>query len=79
MRTQMPSKTKISEGYSTVVPSDIRKRLELAPGDILQWDIEDDSIRIRPRKKATLDRIIGIGACGGDAVSDKKKAQPGGP
>lgn len=73
----MPSKTKLSEGYSTVLPAEIRKALHLAPGDILQWEIEGDSIRIQPRKRSTLDTITGIATCGGDAVQDKKKAQTG--
>jgi len=73
----MPSKTKLSEGYSTVLPAEIRKALELAPGDILLWEIEGNSIRIQPRKKATLDSITGIASCGGDALHDKKKAQTG--
>lgn len=73
----MPSKTKLSEGFSTVLPAEIRKALHLAPGDILDWEIEGDSIRVHPRKRATLNTIIGIGSCGGDAVTDKKKAQSG--
>ena len=73
----MTSKTKLSEGYSTVLPAEIRKALHLAPGDILLWEIEGDTIRIKPRKKATLDTITGITSCGGDAVQDKKKVQTG--
>lgn len=73
----MTSKTKISEGYSTVLPADIRKALNLTPGDILQWNVEEGIITIHPRKKATLAGICGIVNTGGDAVSDKKKIQSG--
>lgn len=73
----MTSKTKISDGYSTVLPAEIRKALDLAPGDILQWELEDGIIRIRPRKKMTLEGICGIISAGGDARKDKKKAQSG--
>jgi AbrB family looped-hinge helix DNA binding protein len=73
----MPSKTKISEGYSTVLPAEIRKALNLTPGDILQWDINDGIITIQPRKKVTLMGICGVVSAGGDAVSDKKKIQSG--
>jgi len=73
----MPSKTKISEGYSTVLPAEIRKALNLTPGDILQWDVEDGIITIQPRKKVTLMGICGVVSSGGDAVNDKKKIQSG--
>jgi len=73
----MPSKTKISDGYSTVLPAEIRKALDLAPGDILQWDVEDGIITIIPRKKVTLEGICGVISSGGDAVNDKKKIQSG--
>jgi AbrB family looped-hinge helix DNA binding protein len=73
----MPSKTKISDGYSTVLPAEIRKALNLTPGDILQWDVEDGIITIHPRKKVTLTGICGVISAGGDAVNDKKKIQSG--
>jgi bifunctional DNA-binding transcriptional regulator/antitoxin component of YhaV-PrlF toxin-antitoxin module len=73
----MPSKTKLSEGYSTVLPAEIRKALKIAPGDILQWEIDGETIRIQPRKKATLDSITGITSCGGNAVDEKKRSQSG--
>ena len=55
----MPSKMKISEGYSTVLPAEIRKSLNLVPGDILQWDIKEGVITIHPRKRVTLEDISG--------------------
>ena len=77
MSEVMPSKTKISDGYSTVLPAEIRKALNLTPGDILQWDVEDGIITIQPRKKVTLTGICGVISSGGDAVNDKKKIQSG--
>jgi len=73
----MTSKTTISDGYSTVLPAEIRRALDLAPGDILQWDLEEGTIRIRPRKRMTLAGICGIVSAGGDALQDKKKVQSG--
>jgi bifunctional DNA-binding transcriptional regulator/antitoxin component of YhaV-PrlF toxin-antitoxin module len=73
----MTSKTKLSDGYSTVLPAKIRKALDLNPGDVLQWDVEDGIITIHPRKKMTLEGICGIASAGGDAVADKKKTQSG--
>jgi len=73
----MTSKTKISDGYSTVLPAEVRKALNLTPGDVLQWDVVDGIITIHPRKKMTLAGICGIASAGGDAVMDKKKIQSG--
>ncbi|NLV28211.1 MAG: AbrB/MazE/SpoVT family DNA-binding domain-containing protein [Methanomicrobiales archaeon] len=73
----MTSQTKISEGYSTVLPAEIRKKLNLTPGDILQWDIDNNTIIIKPRKRVTLSDICGAISSGGDAVEDKKKNQYG--
>ena len=73
----MTSKTKISEGYSTVLPAEIRKALNLTPGDVLQWNVEGGVITIQPRKKMTLTGICGVISSGGDAVNDKKKIQSG--
>ena len=47
----MTSKTKISDGYSTVLPAEIRKSLDLVPGDILQWDIEKWGHHYSPEEK----------------------------
>jgi bifunctional DNA-binding transcriptional regulator/antitoxin component of YhaV-PrlF toxin-antitoxin module len=73
----MTSKTKISDGYSTVLPAEVRKAMDLSPGDVLQWDVGDGVITIHPRKKMTLAGICGIAGAGGDAVADKKKIQSG--
>jgi len=73
----MPSKTKISDGYSTVLPAEIRKVLDLVPGDTLLWEVRDGVITIHPRKKETLEGICGMISSGGDAVNDKKRVQSG--
>ena len=73
----MTSQTKISDGYSTVLPAEIRKKLNLTPGDVLQWNIEDENIIIKPRKRVSLTDICGSISIGGDAVEEKKKVQSG--
>ena len=73
----MTSETKISDGNSTVLPAEVRKALNLTPGDVLQWEVEDGIITIHPRKKMTLAGICGITSAGGDAVMDKKKCPSG--
>lgn len=73
----MPSKTKISDGYSTVLPAEIRKLLDLVPGDTLLWEVQDGIITIHPRKKESLEGICGMISSGGNAVNDKKHVQSG--
>lgn len=71
------SKTRISRGNSTVLPSKIRKLLDLKPGDVLEWEVEDSVIRIVPRRKERLDDIVGLIGKGGDAVASKRALQRG--
>lgn len=73
----MLSETKISKGYQTVVPSKIRKTYEIMPGDILDWTDTEEGILVQPRKKRTLQDIIGLVKTEGDAVESKKSIQKG--
>lgn len=73
----MISETKISSGYSTIVPADIRKSLGINPGDILEWTLDDHEIVVKPRKKMQFDDIVGLIEEGGDALSAKKRIQSG--
>lgn len=73
----MLSKTKISNGNSTVIPSEIRHRLDISAGDILLWDLKHDKIIVEHRKKVTLDDVTGLISQGGNAVAAKKKHQSG--
>ena len=73
----MISETKISSGYSTIIPSIIRKSLDINPGDILMWTLNDHEILIKPRKKIHFNDIVGLIEEGGDAVSAKKRIQCG--
>lgn len=53
--------TKIYDKYQTVIPSEIRKKLNLSPSDIVEWSLMDDgSVSLNFRKKMSLDDIIGI-------------------
>ena len=73
----MLSKSKVSKGFLTVVPKDIRKASRISEGDILEWALEGETIVIRPRRPRTLDDIVGLIAHGGDAVADKRRLQRG--
>lgn len=36
------SETTVNGSYSVTVPSDIRERVDLEPGDKLRWSVDDD-------------------------------------
>ena len=73
----MICETKISSGYSTIVPADIRKSLGINADDILEWTLGDHEIVVKPRKKMQFDDIVGLIEEGGDALSAKKRIQSG--
>ena len=74
----MLSKSKVSKGFLTVVPKEVRRASQVQEGDILEWSVEGDKIVVRPRRRRTLDDITGLIAHGGDAVASKRRAQRGG-
>jgi AbrB family looped-hinge helix DNA binding protein len=53
--------SKIYDNNQTIIPSEIRKKHNLKPNDIVEW-IEDDNgeIKIKFRGKSELRDIIGI-------------------
>ncbi len=73
----MLSETLISKGYQTVIPAKIRKAHKIMPGDILEWIDSEKGIIVHPRKKRTLNDIIGLVKTEGDAVESKKLIQKG--
>ena len=75
--TEILSETIISSKFQTVVPSKIRKKYDVEPGDVLEWEVKGDMLIIKVRKKVTIDDIDGMIDVGGDAVKDKKKIQRG--
>jgi AbrB family looped-hinge helix DNA binding protein len=77
--SDMLSKSKVSKGYLTVVPKEVRKASQVREGDILEWSLEGDKIVVRPRRRRTLDDVTGLFAHGGDAVASKRTAQRGEP
>ena len=71
-------RTKISKGFQTVVPRDIRKNLDLVPGDSIVWEQrKDGTVVVKPRKRKSLDDVVGTISVGGDAVADKKRVRRG--
>jgi AbrB family looped-hinge helix DNA binding protein len=71
-------RTKISKGFQTVVPKEIRKKLDLVPGDSVIWEEKDDgTIVVKPKKRRSLDEVVGMISAGGDAVDDKERVRRG--
>jgi AbrB family looped-hinge helix DNA binding protein len=73
------TETKISKGFQTVVPSEIRNKFNVGPGDVMEWISTKEGVKIRFRKKLSLLDIEGIGETEEktNAVELKKRAQRG--
>lgn len=50
-------KTILSKGFQTVIPSEIREKLNAEPGDEIIWSIIGDEVFIRLKKKNSTDPI----------------------
>ena len=74
----MLSKSKISKGYQTVVPSAVRDSYRVEPGDYLEWIPGEEGVTVRFRKRQRLRDLAGIGSRPSDAVAVKKRVQRGG-
>lgn len=75
MNPDVLRETRVSKGYLTVVPSEVRKAIGVRPGDRLQWHLENGNLMIKIRKKASIEDIVGLISHGGDAVRSKKVVQ----
>jgi AbrB family looped-hinge helix DNA binding protein len=73
----MMSETRVSKGYQTVIPAKIRKSYKITPGDVLEWIDTEEGILVHPRRKRTLQDIVGLVKTEGDAVESKKRVQKG--
>jgi AbrB family looped-hinge helix DNA binding protein len=73
----MLSKTKISKGFQTVVPSAVREAFDVEPGDYVEWTAGQDGLVVRFRKRTRLRDLTGVGSVPADAVAVKKRVQRG--
>lgn len=76
----MTSTTKIYKGFQTVIPLEIRKKLDITNNHILEWNTTDEGEAIITfRKKKSIDDIIGIAHSKKsiNAVKMKKRIQRG--
>jgi len=54
--------TKVSSGFQTVLPAEIREKFGVGPGDEVVWTVVGDEIFVRVRKKGgedPLSKLIG--------------------
>ena len=75
MADETLSESRLSTGFLTVLPKDIRTKIGAREGDLLQWRLRGSELMVRVRKRRTLEDITGLGSHGGDAVASKKDFQ----
>ena len=70
--------TKLYNRYQTIIPAEIRKKLDIEPDSLVEWSInEKGKVELEFRKKNTFEDIIGIANSEKptNAVELKKKGQ----
>lgn len=43
--------TTVTDGYLASIPADVRRELDIEPGDKLVWSVEDGGLQVRVRKR----------------------------
>jgi AbrB family looped-hinge helix DNA binding protein len=67
-------KTKISKGFQTVLPSEVRNKLGGEPGDEILWSIVGDEVFIHVKRRNKADPLKGlIGAFSTESEDDATK------
>ena len=51
------AQSKVTAQGQISVPAEVRKRLELVPGSVLEWNAEDDRITVRRVGRHTLEDL----------------------
>ena len=70
----MPKSTITSKGQTTV-PREVRERLAVGEGDVLQWEIVGNAVRVLVPRKAFLRRRGTIRTGRGSTVADVRAAR----
>jgi AbrB family looped-hinge helix DNA binding protein len=75
----MFSETKISKGFQTIIPSKIRKKMNIQAGDRMKWKLTENTLTIEFNKEVTFEDIYGIIDENSElnAVQIKKRIQRG--
>ncbi|HEX3526604.1 MAG TPA: AbrB/MazE/SpoVT family DNA-binding domain-containing protein [Thermoanaerobaculia bacterium] len=69
------TKSTITVKYQTTVPKEVRERLGARPGDVLQWEVEGDHVRVSAAAPAFLALQGKFKVGPGDPVEDVRKAR----
>lgn len=69
------AKSTITVKYQTTVPKEVRQRLGARPGDVLQWQLMGDHIRVTTAAPGFLSLRGTFEVGPGDPVDDVKKAR----
>ena len=70
----MPKST-ITVKYQTTVPKEVREKLGARPGDVLQWEVVGDHVRVTAAAPAFLALQGRFKVGPGDPVEDVRKAR----
>lgn len=71
----MAKKSSITSKYQTTIPREIREKLRVGPGDVLQWEILGNQVRVAAAGAAFLDRRGSIRVGTGSVVEDVYRAR----
>lgn len=69
------TKSTITATNQTTVPREIREKLALGPGDVIQWEVLGNSVLVSAARPAFLGREGAIKVGSGDAAEDVRKAR----
>jgi antitoxin PrlF len=67
-------KSTVTVKYQTTVPKQVREKLGVGPGDMLQWDLTGDHVRVTASSRAFLELRGSFKVGPGDPVEDVRKA-----
>jgi AbrB family looped-hinge helix DNA binding protein len=69
------ARSTITVKYQTTVPKEVREKLGARPGDVLQWEVIGDHVRVRAADPAFLALQGRFKVGPGDPVEDVRKAR----
>jgi bifunctional DNA-binding transcriptional regulator/antitoxin component of YhaV-PrlF toxin-antitoxin module len=69
------SESRVSTGFLTVIPKEVRLATGVQKGDKLEWHLHGTEILVRVRRRRRIEELVGLGSHGGDAVASKKLVQ----
>jgi AbrB family looped-hinge helix DNA binding protein len=71
-----PEETTVSDRGTVTIPSELRQRLDIGPGDKLRWDVDDDgeiSVTVVHQQEGVFDDFEPVDAGETDAVEVERE------